>query len=198
MIAMQIRAIITASGDVQRVGFRDIVESIARKMKLVGFVENIKPYDVKIVCEGDKETIDSFVKRLDIKEYPVKVEKLDIIFSDASGGFTYFEIKRGDMAEELGERLDMANSNMKGMMQKQDLMIEKLEINTSILKENTSVLKDNTNVLKTFKYETNENLNKLTNIMTKHDVEAQEQIVNLTKEMSGVKDRLTRLECAMS
>jgi hypothetical protein len=52
--------------------------------------------------------------------------------------------------------------------------------------------------IKDFKYETNENLNRLTNIMTKHDVEAREQIVNLTIEMSGVKDRLTRLECALS
>jgi acylphosphatase len=174
---MQIRAVIIASGDVQRVGFRDIVEYIARKMKVVGFVENIKPYDVKIVCEGDKETIDSFVEKLKIKKYPVNVEQLDMIIADATGEFTYFEIKRGDMTEELGERLDTANANMIGMLQKQDLMIE---------------------TIKDFKYETNENLNRLTNIMTKHDVEAREQIVNLTIEMSGVKDRLTRLECALS
>ncbi|MFH1323102.1 MAG: acylphosphatase [Methanobacteriota archaeon] len=51
MKAMQVRAVITASGEVQRVGYRDVVERAARKMKLTGFVENIRPYDVRIVCE---------------------------------------------------------------------------------------------------------------------------------------------------
>ncbi|MEA2074813.1 MAG: acylphosphatase, partial [Euryarchaeota archaeon] len=32
------RAIITAKGEVQRVGYRDAVEKIARKLKITGFV----------------------------------------------------------------------------------------------------------------------------------------------------------------
>ena len=35
---------IIAKGDVQRVGYRDMVEKIACKLKLAGFVENLKPY----------------------------------------------------------------------------------------------------------------------------------------------------------
>ncbi len=190
MKAMQIRAVITASGEVQRVGYRDIVERAARKMKLTGFVENIKPYDVRIVCEGDKPTIDSFIRNIRIKAYPIDVEHLDIKFEDATGEFEYFEIKRGDMTEELGERLDIANAKMTEMTQKQDVMIEKLDNNTSILKENTSILIE-------FKNETNENLGRLTNIMTKHDVDAQERIANLTVEISGIKERLSRLESAI-
>ena len=34
---------IIAKGEVQRVGYRDAVEKIARKLKLIGFVENLKP-----------------------------------------------------------------------------------------------------------------------------------------------------------
>jgi acylphosphatase len=188
---MQVRAVISASGEVQRVGYRDVVERAARKMKLTGFVENIKPYDVRIVCEGNKTGIDSFVRLIKMKEYPIDVENLDVRFEDATGEFEYFEIKRGDMTEELGERLDIANTKMTEMSQKQDVMIEKLDNNTSILKENTSILID-------FKNETNENLNRLTNIMTKHDVDAQERIANLTVEISGIKDRLTHLESAIS
>ncbi|MBU3966884.1 MAG: acylphosphatase [Euryarchaeota archaeon] len=198
MKAMQVRAIITASGEVQRVGYRGFVERFARKMKLTGFVENIKPYDVRIVCEGNKASIGSFLRLIKIKEYPIDVENLDVRFEDATGEFEYFEIKRGDMAEELGERLDIANAKMTEMSQKQDVMIEKLYNNTSILKENTSVLKENTSILIDFKNETNENLNRLTNIMTKHDVDAQERIANLTVEISGIKDRLTHLESAIS
>jgi acylphosphatase len=190
MKAMQARAIIIANGDVQKVGYRGVVERVARKMKLTGFVENIKPYDVKIVCEGDKTSIDAFIRSIKIKDYPIEVEHLDVRSEDATGEFEYFEIKRGDMAEELGERLDIANAKMTVMTQKQDVMIEKLDNNTSILKENTSILIE-------FKNETNNNLGKLTNIMTKHDVDAQERIANLTVEISGIKDRLTRLESAI-
>ena len=67
---------------------------------------------------------------------------------------------------------------------------EKLDNNTSILKENTSILKD-------FKNETNENFGRLTDIMTKHDVDAQERIAYLTTEISGIKERLSRLESAI-
>jgi acylphosphatase len=194
MKAMQIRAVIIASGDVQRVGFRDVVERAARKMKLTGFVENIKPYDVKIVCEGDKASIDSFIRLIRIKEYPIDVEKLDVIFEDATGEFDYFEIKRGDMTEELGERLDIANVRMNEMIQKQDVMVQKQDI--SIQKQDIMIekLDNNTSILKDFKQETNENLGRLTDILTKHDVDAQERIANLTVEISGIKERLSRLE----
>jgi acylphosphatase len=184
MKAMQVRAVITASGEVQRVGYRGVVERFARKMKLTGNVSNIKPYDVRIVCEGNKASIDSFIRLIKIKEYPIDVENLDFKFEDATGEFEYFEIKRGDMAEELGERLDIANAKMTEMSQKQDVMIKKMDNNTSILID--------------FKNETNGNLNQLTNIMTKHDVDAQERIANLTVEISGIKDRLTNLEMAIS
>ena len=149
---MEVRAVINASGEVQRVGYRGEVERVARKMKLTGFVENIKPYDVRIICEGEKAGIDSFIKMIRIKQYPIDVEHLDIKFEGATGEYEYFEIKRGDMTEELGERLDIANAKMTIMTQKQDVMIDKLDNNTSILKD--------------FKNETNDNLNRLTEIMT--------------------------------
>ncbi len=193
---MQVRAVIIASGEVQRVGYRDIVERVARKMKLTGFVENIKPYDVRIVCEGDKKSIDSFFKLIKIKEYPVDVEHLDVNFECATGEFDYFEIKRGDMTEELGERLDIANAKMTTMIQKQDVMVQKQDI--SIQKQDIMIekLDNNTSILNDFKQETNENLNRLTNIMTKHDVDAQERIANISTEISGIKERLSRLESA--
>ena len=44
------RAVILAKGRVQRVGYRDEVEEIARQLEITGFVENVKPYDVRIVA----------------------------------------------------------------------------------------------------------------------------------------------------
>ncbi|MCD6146072.1 MAG: acylphosphatase [Methanosarcinales archaeon] len=100
------RATIIAKGDVQRVGYRDIVEKIARKLKVTGFVENLKPYDVKIVAEGEEDVLDEFITRIRIDDPPVFVEDIDVTFGDATHEFEYFEIMRGDPQEELGERMD--------------------------------------------------------------------------------------------
>jgi len=51
---MQIIAKIIVNGEVQKAGYRDAVEKIARKLNIKEFVQNLKPYDVIIVCEGEK------------------------------------------------------------------------------------------------------------------------------------------------
>jgi len=120
-----VRAEIIARGEVQRVGYRDVVERAARTLKLTGFVVNVKPYDVRIVCEGERSAIDSFIEQIKIARYPIAVEDLAVRFEPATGEYAYFEIKRGDMAEELGERLDLANTRMTEMAQQQGIMIQK-------------------------------------------------------------------------
>ena len=191
MKSMNIRAIIIAKGEVQRVGYRDVVERAARKMKLIGNVSNLKPYDVKIICEGDNKSIDSFIELIALKKYPVIVEHLDVKFEEATGEFDYFEIIRGDMTEELGERLDMANVKLTLMNEKQDVMIEKQDVLIEIVDENTSILNN-------FKNESNNNFNELTNVMIKHDVDAQERIATLKTEIIQIKERLSRLESAIA
>ena len=157
------RAEITAKGDVQRVGYRDAVEKIAKKLKLTGFVENLKPYDVKIIVEGEEDVLDEFINQIRINKFPVSVEDLDIEAGAATGEFEYFEIRRGDWGEELGERMDVAGSLLyrsvelgersvglgeesvklgersvkigEKMLEKQDSMLEKQDTHTQILTE---------------------------------------------------------------
>jgi len=102
------RVAITAKGRVQKVGYRDEVEEIARKQNVTGFVENVKPYDVRIVAEGEDEHIDLFIKRIKIIKFPIDVESVEVNFDDFRGEFEYFEIKRGEWGEEIVERLDTA------------------------------------------------------------------------------------------
>jgi len=102
------RVVIIAKGEVQRVGYRDEVERIARKLKISGFVENIKPYDVRIVAEGEDDDIVRFIERIRIKKYPIDVEDIEVSFEGFKGEFEYFEIRRGEWQEELGERRDTA------------------------------------------------------------------------------------------
>ena len=101
---------IIAKGEVQRVGYRDIVEKVARKLHLTGYVENLKPYDVKIVAEGGESSLNEFLTRIRIYSHPaspISVEDIDVEFRAATGEFEYFEIRRGDWTEELGERMDV-------------------------------------------------------------------------------------------
>lgn len=109
----KVRADITARGEVQGVGYRDIVKKAARKMKLTGFVENAPSDEIRIVCEGDKESIESFIELIKINEPPIDVEDLKVDFTEATGKFGHFRIKRGDMAEELGERIDLLRAEIK-------------------------------------------------------------------------------------
>ena len=97
-----------AKGEVQRVGYRDEVQRIARKLGIKGYVENIKPYDVKIVAKGEEKKLEEFIKAIKIKRFPIEVESLDVKWERATDEFEYFEIKRGSPEEELGERLDAA------------------------------------------------------------------------------------------
>jgi len=153
------RAVIIAKGEVQRVGYRDTVEKIARKLKLTGFVENLKPYDVRIVAEGEQYALDEFRTHIKIENHPISpisVEELDVRFEVATGEFEYFEIKRGDWQDELGERLDVAGALLyrsvelgtrsvelgeksvaigEKTLEKQDVMIDKQDGHTQILTE---------------------------------------------------------------
>ena len=173
----QVRAVIIAKGDVQRVGYRDAVERIARKLKLTGFVENVKPYDVRIVCKGEKGRVEEFIKQINISEFPIDVEDLDVKFEDSTEEFEYFEIRRGDWTEELGERLDSARAELKQ--------------NTLTLKE---FRKETNEVLKGFREDTNDNFKLLHSDLTNHDIAAQNRIENLSKEIIELRERMTRVE----
>lgn len=102
------RVEILVKGRVQRVGYRDEVEELARRLKIAGFIENVKPYDVRIVAEGDDEALKQFIERLQIERCPIEVEHVEVRFEEFTDEHSYFEIRRGDLVEELGERLDFA------------------------------------------------------------------------------------------
>jgi len=104
------RANIIVKGRVQRVGYRGAVEEVARKLNVTGFVVNLKPYDVRIVAEGEDGSIDKFIEQIEIRKFPIDVEGLELTFEEYKGEFEYFEIKAGEWQEELFERLDTAGT----------------------------------------------------------------------------------------
>lgn len=106
---MKKRAILSAKGEVQKVGYRDFVQKVARNLGIVGYVENMRDGSVQIVCEDEESAIEEFTKAIKVKVKFIDVEEVNIVETgEATGEFEYFDIKRGDMTEELGERLDVA------------------------------------------------------------------------------------------
>ena len=114
---MQTRTEIIVKGEVQRVGYRDEVEKIARKLNIKGFVENLKPYDVRIVCEGEEGDVKRFIGALRIEGDPlIRVSDIAVEYDRPTGEFEYFEIKRGSSEEETAERLDLAARHLKSLV----------------------------------------------------------------------------------
>ena len=185
------KATLYISGDVQRAGYRTKVVSIAKAYDIKGNVQNLPDNRVKIIAEGEESNLEQFIQAVNIKNTLIKVKDIEKQYSDPSGEYQSF-YKIVDEGE-TDERLDTAADLLKELIHvtkngfdrlevKQDVMIEKMDHNTSIIKD--------------FKNETNQNFNQLSNIMTKHDIDAKERIVTITIEISDIKERLSRLESA--
>ncbi|MEA1895269.1 MAG: acylphosphatase, partial [Euryarchaeota archaeon] len=105
-----------------------------------------------IVAKGDESSLDEFLTRIRVDKHPaspISVEAIDTELRAATGEFEYFEIRRGDWTEELGERMDVAGSliyrsvelgiesvGIGGeMLGKQDQMLDKQDLHTHVLTE---------------------------------------------------------------
>lgn len=133
------RLIIIASGEVQRVGYRDRVAKIARSCNLTGIVRNCEGYDVEIVAEGTQQDLEIFSSAIQIDEDPIHVKALQITPGKYEGNWKYFGIQRGDSGEELGERLDVAliylmriDTNSKRTVDIGEQMLQKQDSITSL------------------------------------------------------------------
>jgi len=93
----------TANGEVQRVGYRYIVQDTARKLDVKGYVQNMPDGTVKIVAEAPTKTIQKFIKTLKIKDLPTNVREIKVKQAKPTGEFEFFTIKYGDLNEEMGE-----------------------------------------------------------------------------------------------
>jgi acylphosphatase/archaellum component FlaC len=150
---------IIVKGIVQKVGYRDYVEEVARRLGIVGFVENMKDGTVRIVCETDEETVKKFIHEINIKKGLIEVEDVQIkSVGIATGEYKYFEIKYGPLEEEIGERMVMAvkyatimSSDIKEMKQdikevKQDIKEMKQDIKD--MKQDISEMKQDIKEIK--------------------------------------------------
>ena len=126
------RAMITAKGDVQRVGYRNTVQKIARDLEITGCIQNIEPYDVRMIAEGDEKRLKQFIEAIKTERYPIFVKELDVEWGDATSEFEYFKIIRGDWKEELSERFDVAGALLYRSVELSERNVELSERNVEL------------------------------------------------------------------
>jgi acylphosphatase len=94
----------TVDGFVQRVGFRRFVERVARQNRITGYVANRKEGTVSIFAQSEsREDIEHFITEVKNAPSPISVERLDTKKATPKVGLTRFQIKVGEMAEEMME-----------------------------------------------------------------------------------------------
>ena len=208
------RAVIIAKGEVQQVGYRDIVRKIARKLEITGFVGNMEFYDVEIVAEGEEDALNTFITQIKIEKYPVAVGGLNVEFSDATGEFEHFKVKRGDWKDELGERLDTAGALLyrsvelgaesvklgresveigRNMLDKQDahtnILVEKLDAHTNILTDLRDQTQQNFEILDVKYGSISDNMERVIEEMRGERKESRESMKGLTDAILKLAER---------
>jgi acylphosphatase len=181
-----------AAGRVQRVGFREHVYRETFNKKISGYVKNLDNGDVEIVAEGSEEDLRTLIDRINIIRYPIAVESFPIKWQEATGEFTRFEIIRGDLQEELFERIDFAGTimyqtleNSELSLKKQDQMLDKqdqsLQLQHTMLGKQDQMLQVG--------IETKEEIVGLRKDTGKH---LDDEFAEIKKELAAIKGALAR------
>jgi acylphosphatase len=82
------------SGRVQGVGFREFVRHEAATRGITGYVRNSDDgRNVEVTAEGDDVAIEELVGRLHEGPRFARVDRVDVAYSDAGGGFAKFSVE---------------------------------------------------------------------------------------------------------
>ncbi len=110
-----IRTTIIVHGNVQRSDYRARVISTAKMLNITGTVQNLSDGNVKISAEGEKSNIDRFCDEIDIKNFLIKVIKIERKEdSKPIGEYESFYKLVGE--GETDERLDTAAELLKELI----------------------------------------------------------------------------------
>lgn len=108
------RLTVLVHGDVQGVGYRSRVVTIARDFGLKGCIQNLPDGKVKVTAEGDKESLERLIKAIRIENALIKVDEIDYEYSEPTGEFESFYKLVGE--GETDERLDNAAEYLKELI----------------------------------------------------------------------------------
>jgi acylphosphatase len=145
-------------GRVQQVGYRYVVANFARERNVKGYVRNLDDGRVEIMAEGEEKELEDFLARIQVKEEPISVERIEVHEEKPTGEFKTFRIVTGSLEEEMVEGFGTGASYLMLMLGLQKEMIgmqkEMLSLQRETLEEVRALRQDLVSVL-------NERLRKL-------------------------------------
>ena len=94
------------SGNVQRVGYRAKVISIAKALGITGFIQNLPDGRAKIIAQGEQSELDKLIQAINISNSLINVTNIEQEYSIPSDDYEGFNKVVGD--GETDERLDNA------------------------------------------------------------------------------------------
>lgn len=83
---------VVVKGRVQMVMFRDFAQRKARSLKLPGTVKNLKDGTVRIIAQGNKETLEKYIDMLEIGSMLSNVENISVSWRESKERFIGFKI----------------------------------------------------------------------------------------------------------
>ena len=172
------RFVATARGRVQRVSYREHVYNEALERDISGYVMNLKNKEVEIVAEGSERDLRDFIDAINITQRPIVVRSFTIRWEEATGEYADFEIIRGEVLEELFERMDYAGNVLHSMDMKFDQMLDKQD---QMLDKQDQTLQ--------IARETKEEIVGLRSDTKKH---LDDEFAEMRKELVSIKDALAR------
>ena len=172
------RFVATARGRVQRVGYREHEYDEAFERNISGYVRNLENGEVEIVAEGSEEDLREFINAINIIQRPIAVKSFTIRWEEATGEYADFEIIRGEIQEEIFERMDYAGNVLHSMDMKFDRMLDKQD---RMLNKQDEMLQ--------LGRETKEEIAGLRSDTKKH---LEDEFAEMRKELVSIKDALAR------
>ena len=83
-----------AQGRVQGINYRAFASRDAARLGLTGYVRNLADGSVEICAEGDRKQLEKLVERLKSGPPGARVDNLALTWSDYSGQYSYFSVRR--------------------------------------------------------------------------------------------------------
>ena len=143
---------LTVRGRVQKVGYRRLVDEVAYHLEVAGHVKNLEDgKTVEIIAEHEDEAVlKKFVEKVKIREYPIRVEKIETNEIEPKG-YEEFEVIEGPLEIENRESLEAGAIYMRKLagemkqtrielggkqdktLEKQDKMLEKQDETIKVL-----------------------------------------------------------------
>ncbi len=100
------KVILYISGNIQRVGYRAKVISVARTLGVKGLIQNLPDGRVKIIVQGEQSDLDKLIKDINISNSLINVINIEQEYSTPSEEYEGFNKVVGE--GETDERLDNA------------------------------------------------------------------------------------------